>query len=282
MGYKVKIIIDSAADIPTAWIDRYEIGVIPAYVILNQDSYKDDGIALPRAELYRRLEEPHIAASTSAPPPGDALSAFQAALQEAEQVVAFTVASTLSGIYNVFRLAAEQVDPKRITVCDSGSLTMGIGWQIWAAIQAREAGGGVAEMVAAAQSVRDRSAVWGIPATLDSLRRSGRISRLMAGIGTLLQIKPILEVGNNVVGLAQRARTMNKAISTLAEMVRSAAPLEYVAFIHIRNPEGAAALRSQLTDVLPTKPESVQVVEAAAAIAIHFGLDAVAAAIVRA
>lgn len=282
MGYKVKIFIDSAADIPAEWIRRYDIGMIPAYVILNQESYKDDGIALPRTELYRRLGEPHIAPSTSAPPPGDALSAFQAALQEYEHVVAFTVASTLSGIYNVFRLAAEQIDPKRITICDSGFLTMGIGWQIWAAIQSREGGGGVAEMVAAAQSVRDRSVIWAVPATLDSLRRSGRVSRLMAGIGTLLQIKPILELGDNVVGLAQRARTMNKAVSTLAEMIRAAAPLEYLAFIHIRNPEGAASLRGQLTDVLPTQPESVQVVEAASAIAIHFGLDAVAAAIVRA
>ncbi|HRE47247.1 MAG TPA: DegV family protein [Aggregatilineales bacterium] len=182
MTRRVRIVVDSTADVPPEYLARYDMRMIPAFVNFGAESYPDDGIALPRAEFYRRLVASSVLATTSAPSLGVAVDGLRAALEGVDHVVALTLSTNFSGIHNVFQLAAKEIDPARITVYDSGSLSMGVGWQALAAAEAAEQGAPPDAVLMAIREARARVEVWAAPDTLDYLRRGGRVNALVAGV----------------------------------------------------------------------------------------------------
>lgn len=197
--HRIKIVCDSAADLPAAWRARWDISVIPVFVNFGAESFPDDGVSLTHEEFYRRMAEAKVPPTTSAPSTGVAADVLRRALAQADHVIAFTISPAVSSTYNAVRLAAQQVSEERITVYDSGTLSMAVGWQIVAACEARERGADLAGILAAADEARKRADVWAIPGSLEYLRRSGRVNRILSSIGTLLQIKPIITVKDGVV-----------------------------------------------------------------------------------
>src|SRR5258708_16267374 len=264
----VKLLVDSTTDLPAEWLAKWDIPVVAAYVNFGDESFPDDGIALPRHEFYRRLEMGKGLPTTSAPAPGMAQKLMRQQLGKAEHVVAFAVASQFSSIYNTMRLAAEEVDPQRITVVDSGQVTMGLGWMVVAAAEAAERGAGPEEVIAAAMDTRKRLKLYAEIDTLEYLRRGGRVNTFVASVGTLLQIKPIIDVTNGMVSTVQRVRTMSKAVQSLIDLARAQAPLERLAVLHSNYPAGAADLLARLQDIAPT---DVITVDITTAIGTHVG-----------
>jgi len=275
----IAIVVDSAADIPAALVERWKITVIPAFINFGPESYPDDGVAMPRSEFYRRLAEAKVMPTTSAMPLGLAVEAYIKALERAERLLVFAVASSLSSIYNTLALAAAQVAPERITVIDTKSASMGAGYQALAAAEALGRGATLEEAIAAADDVRPRIEIWAAAATLEYLRRGGRVSTVVAGIGTLLQIKPIIALKDGVVTIPQRARTMNRAVETIREWVRGCAPLEGLTIVHADYRDGAASLLESLRDVAPAETWFADV---NTGIGVHFGPGALGAILVRA
>ncbi len=274
----VKLIVDSTTDLPPEWLAHWDIPVLAVYVNFGEESFLDDGIALPRAEFYRRLAASRALPTTSAPPSGVAQRLMKKQLEQAEHVVFFTVASTFSSLYNTVRLAAQEVDPQRITVVDSGQASMGLGWMVAAAAETAQRGGSVEEVLAAARSAAERLKLWAAIDTLEYLRRGGRVNALVASVGTLLQIKPIIDVKDGKVGIVQRVRTMNRATQTLIDLTRDQAPLERLAVLHTNYPQGAADLLARLADVAPANTITVDVTTA---IGTHVGPGCLGIALVR-
>jgi DegV family protein with EDD domain len=276
----IRIVADSACDIPAEWRARWGISLIYAYVNLDSVSYPDDGVALPHEEFYRRMAAARALPTTAAPSPGQAQAVIRAALEGAEQVVVFTVASALSSIYNSVRIAAATIDPARVTVVDTGSLSLGAGFQAIAGAEAAAQGGGVADVLAVAEAARRRTEVWAAADSLDHLRRSGRVNALMAGIGTLLQIKPIITIRDNAVTNIARARTINKALQAIADLAQACAPLEKLAFLHTHAPQAAEVLRGIMGDISKSLTET-PVIDVNTALGVHFGQGAVGLALMR-
>lgn len=278
----VKIAVDSPADLPNAWYERWNIAVIPCYVNFGLESFLDDG-RLTREEFYRRLEQSQGLPTTAAPPPHEAELILADHLKGAEHLVVFTVAKTLSSLHNSIRVAAERVDKDRITVVDSGSLTLGEGWAALAAAKVAAAGGAKEQVLAAAQSTRERTKLYPLIDTLEFLRRGGRVSQFQASVGALLQIKPILEIGENKTETIQRIRTMTKGIAALVELTRKHAPLERLAILHANAPDRAAEIKGMLSDVLPSggEEDNLLVTDITVAIGTHVGPGAVGIALVR-
>ncbi|GAB4545131.1 MAG: DegV family protein [Anaerolineae bacterium] len=278
---KIKLVVDSATDLSRAWLAEHDIAVVPAFVNFGNESFPDDGISITNETFYKRLATSPIPPTTSAPSPGVAQEIFKRALEDADHVIAITTAAQLSGIYTAMRLAAQLVDSERITVYDSGTLTMNIGFQVQAAEAARAAGAAVDGIIAAVREARTRGYVWGMPGSLEYLRRSGRVSRIISGIGTLLQIRPIISVREGEVSSSQRARTESKALSLMAENARALAPLEKVAILHAHYPKGAELLMKLMSDILPAHPANIYTVDIAPAIGVHFGPESVGLAVLR-
>jgi DegV family protein with EDD domain len=274
----VKLLVDSTTDLPAEWLAKWDIPVLAAFVNFGDESFPDDGIALPRPEFYRRLESGKGLPTTSAPAPGTAQKLMRQQLEKAEHLVAFALASQFSSIYNTMRLAAQEVDPRRITVVDSGQVTMGLGWMVVAAAEAAERGAGPEEVIAAAIDTRDRLKFYAAIDTLEYLRRSGRVNSFVASVGTLLQIKPIIDVHDGTVTTVQRVRTMNKAVQSLIDLAHAQTPLERLAVLHSNYPAGAADLLTRLKDIAPADTIAVDI---GTALGIHVGAGCLGITTVR-
>jgi DegV family protein with EDD domain len=269
---KVKIAVDSPSDLPPAWREKWKIAMIPCFVNFGTEGFPDDGVSLTRAEFYRRLAEAKTLPTTSAPPSETAEEILRGHLADTEQVIVFTVAQQFSSLYNSIRLAAGRVDPERVTVVDSGSVSMGYGWQALAAAEVAARGGSKEEVLAAAQSTRERISFYAAIDTLEYLRRGGRVSSMVASIGALLQIKPILQVHEGKAETANRVRTMGKGLQALVDLTRQNAPIERIAILHSNAPQLAEQLKGQLADLLPTEAiDNVMTSDVTTAIGTHIG-----------
>lgn len=278
---RLKIVTDSTADVPLEWRKRWNIDVIPAFVTFEGKSYPDDDTLITRQEYYAKLANARVAPQTAAPPPGLAQEILARALSEAEDVLVFTVASKISSVYNSIRLAGQAVNPEHIRVIESGSVSMGLGWQVVAAAEALEQGADLDGVLAAANDVRHRTKIWLTVDDLVYLRRSGRINHLTASIGSLLNIKPIITLYEGYVDVAQRVRTLKRAEQTIIDLARKHAPWERLAFVHTAYPEGAKNMQAALADLAPTGPNSVVMTDANTAMGTHYGPIAVGVIIVQ-
>ncbi|MBX3061715.1 MAG: DegV family protein [Anaerolineae bacterium] len=268
MTQKVGLVVDSTTDLPQEWLDKWQIVVTPAFINWGSESYPDDGVAFTKAEFYQRLATSPDLPRTSAMPPGLAQEAIKLQLERYEHVVVIGVASQFSSIYNTLKLAAQQIDPNRTTAYDSGSVSMGLGWQVAAGAEVAADGGTPDQVLAAMRSTRERVKLYAAIDTLEFLRRGGRVSTLVAGLGTLLQIKPIIDVHEGEVHTFQRQRTTSRAIAALVEAASAYGPLEKLAVLHSVNYEGAEDLQQRLSAVAPA---DTIIVEVTPAIGVHVG-----------
>lgn len=268
---KINFVTDSVCDIPDDLVKKYNIGVVPCYVNWDGQSYKDDGVELSREEFYRRLPGAKVMPTTAAPAPGLAKDAIMKAAESADHVVVVTTPARLSGIYNAMRLGAADIE-SRVTLIDSGTLTMGIGFQVLIGLEVAQATGDVEKVKQAITRVREHQRLYAGLATLEYLRRSGRVDWARAAIGNLLQIKPILKVKDGEVTELAKIRTFSKTVEKLVALTHEQAPLEKLAVLHTNNLEGAQALKQQLSSIAP---EDTIIAEIGPTLGVHIGPGAV-------
>ena len=273
------IITDSTCDLPPAWVRRYNVRIVPTYVQFGTESLADDGVQLTRQDFYKRRGSLPIHPTTAAPPPGQVLSVMQQALAEADHVIGITAPAKLSGIFNTFRLAAEQTDPQRVTLIDSTTVSMGMGWQVIIAAEMAEAGADPAAIRQAILDTQRRTEVWAALDTLEQLRRSGRVSWAAAMMGSFFQIKPIIRLHDSEVTSVARVRTSYRAFETLVKLAHGAAPLERLAVMHTAYEDGARRLADTLSDIHPEHERVI--VEATPVLGVHVGSHGLGLGIVR-
>ena len=253
MFKKIRFVTDSTCDIPPELLEKHQIEVIPCFINHSNQSFADDGVQLVRSEYYKLLAtgalKPHP--TTAAPPPALAEPFIQRAFDAADHVVIVTVASKLSGVNNALRLAASSLPQDRITLIDSQTATMGVGWQVLLGAEVAEKTGDPAQVKAAIERVRDHQRVYAALSTLEFLRRSGRVGWAAAGVGSLLQIKPILDVREGEAKSYARVRTFSKAVDELIDAVHKQGKLEKLAVLHTDYLDGAVELKERLKDIAP-------------------------------
>jgi fatty acid kinase fatty acid binding subunit len=254
---RIHFATDSTCDIPAELREKHHITLIPTFVNYQSNSYADDGVELKRDEYYNDL--PHIRPlpTTAAPSPGLCERLIHEALESADHLVIMTCPAKLSGTFNAMRLAASSLPPERVTLIDSEQVTMGFGWQAILGAEVAEQTGDIEQVKKAIVAVRKNVRVYAALNTLEYLRHSGRVGWAAAGIGQLLQIKPMLEVRDSEVLQLTRVRTFGKAMDELVRLAHEAAPLDRLAFLHTNNLEGVEALKERLKDILP--PETLNI-----------------------
>lgn len=266
---KIRFVTDSTCDIPHHLIEKYEIGVIPTFINYADQSVADDGLDLTREDFYRRLPSMNPFPTTSAMPPALADDIIRRKFDECDHLFLISVASKLSGVYNIMRLSATKLPQDRVTLIDSQSVTMGLGFQVLAGMETAEATGDPAQVKAAVEHVRERARVYAALETMEFLRRSGRVGWAAAGIGALLQIKPILEVYDGEVRSASRVRTFGRAVEELIHFAQAQAPLQRLAILYITDHAAAEKLRDRVAEFAP--PTDVMIVSVTPTIGSHVG-----------
>ncbi len=250
MSHRIALVTDSTCDIPAEWVEQYQIEVVPLTIIFGDEQFLD-GVELSALAFYERLARENRHPTTSQPAPRDFLAAYQkAADRGASEVLAITISSAMSGTIQSARQAAEQ-SPIPVTVMDGRNNSMGLGWQVIAAARAREAGGGMAQMLAAAEKVRDRMVYYISLDTITYLSKGGRISEAIKFLDSVIQIKPLIYVkpDTGTVGASLPARSRSGAIDGLyKQFFRHIPPGKalHVAVLHNNAEEEARALAERV------------------------------------
>ena len=273
----IRIVTDSTCDIPESFLIELGITSVAVYVNISQDSYLD-GLELSRAEFNRRMAAgEHI--TTAAPSAGTFSTVYQQlAAEGATEILSLHIAKSLSNTANIAAMAAETA-PIPVTVFDTEQVSVGAGFLVVAAAEAAKAGQTLPEIIATLNKTKTRTRIFGMLDTLDSLRRGGRVNWAQFGIGTLLQIKPVLLVYQGEITVAARVRTRKRALPQLVSMVAEHAPLQRLAILHVNALETADQLRQQVIPYFPDGAEPITI-EITPAVASHFGLGAVGVACV--
>ena len=200
----VRILADSTCDLSKELTERYSIGIIPLYVRLGEDEYRD-GIDITPAELYKWSDEHGQTPKTAAPGIED-ISGFLDPAGSDEYVI-FTISSQMSASFNNARLAAENMEMSdRVHVIDSENLSTGIGLLVIRAAELAAEGKAAAEIVAEIESLKDKVRASFVIDTLVYLHRGGRCSGLAALFGSVLKLHPRIAVTNGAMHPEQKYR----------------------------------------------------------------------------
>lgn len=215
---RIAVVTDSTASMPTELIEKYDIHVIPALVVFGQRAYLD-GVDITPGEFYRMLLEAETLPTTSVPSIGDFLRVYTKLSWEAEAIVAISIARELSAIFTTAQAAARLIDSVPVHVIDSRTTLMSQGFIALEAARAASAGGNLEEVVGRAQEMIPKVDLMGVLDTLEYLHRGGRIGRVEALVGSVLQIKPILYLKDGVVDALEKPRTKAKAVRRMLEIM---------------------------------------------------------------
>ncbi len=275
----IRIVTDSTCDLPLPLVEAHRITVVPAYVNIGTRSIRDD-IQLKRSQFYADLAGFDPYPTTSAPAPGEFGAVYEQLTREgATQILSIHVASTLSGILNAARSGGEMAESAPITFIDSRQLSRGLGFQVLAAARLAGEGQPPAAIAAALEEQAGRTRVFCVLEALDALQRSGRVSRFAAGVGNMLQVKPIIQVYDGEVTAVERVRTQSRALRQLVAHSLAAGRINQIAFLNTNT----TAVYQQLLELLtPDLPHGVTPVETIAcpAIGVHVGAGAVGVVLV--
>ncbi|HET9587403.1 MAG TPA: DegV family protein [Anaerolineales bacterium] len=278
---RLGIVTDSTSDIPPYFIAQYELEVVPSILIIEGKEYAD-GIGISREGFYRKL--PSLPASrqptTAAPSIGDFAARYDSLLTRGcDHLLSIHAAGALTSILDVARQASNDF-PGRVTCVDSASLSLGLGFQVLAAAEAAEEG--LEAALAAIESTRKRLHVSAALDTMENLRRSGRVPGAVAMLGSLLNIKPLIELTNGEVKAIGAVRTTRQANERMLNFLLEGGDLERLAILHT----GAEPRAKQFLDALMLKasqsvPRDILMVNVTPVIGTHVGPNGLGFAAVR-
>jgi len=265
------ILTDSTCDLPDHLRAQYGIEVVPAILVIDGQSYAD-GRDISREEFYTRLPGMKTAPTTAMPSPGEFSVAMRRLFDRGcTHILALHAAEALTGIINGARLAAADFDD-RVTVYDSASLTLGLGFQVLASAVAAADGADVAEALAAARGVRARTTIRAVLDTIEYVRRSGRVPGAVAALGGMLRIKPFIELQEGQVRAIGAVRTTQQGTEKVLDGLRGLGELERLAILHTNAETRARGLLDQLMqERRMSLPREILIVNVTTAIGTHVG-----------
>jgi DegV family protein with EDD domain len=244
----VAIVTDSTSDLPADLVRSRGVTVVPLTVMLEDQSFLD-GVDITAEDFYRR----NAPATTSQPSPGRFAGAFQRLLDQHDEVVSLHISERLSGTYAAALQGAAIADPqgKRVRVVDSAMVSMPLGLMVLAAARRASEGASAAEVVDLVNELRPHVGVYFVVATLENLRRGGRIGRASALLGSVLQVKPVLTIRDGQVTPLERVRTQEKALGRLVELVHATDRGRGICAIvgHAAAPEAAERLAGDIDPI---------------------------------
>jgi DegV family protein with EDD domain len=227
----IGVVTDSASDLPPELATELGIKVVSLEVRLGEIPPSELSTA-GAAEFWAREQTATDLAETAAPSPGEFLAAYTE-LRDAgcSGVVCVTISSRLSATYQAALAGAADAGVE-VSVIDSCTATMGEGIIAIAAAEEAAKASDLKTVVAAVERAIADVSVFGTLDSLENLRRGGRIGGAQAFIGSLLSIKPVVEVRGGAVEAESKQRTRARSLRYLAEKVAAAGPLLQLAVVH--------------------------------------------------
>ncbi|MBV9100637.1 MAG: DegV family protein [Candidatus Dormibacteraeota bacterium] len=268
---RVRIVCDSTADLEPGFRRAHDVRVVPLKVIFG-DEVLEDGETIRPDEFYRRMRESPVHPRTSQPAPGEFETVFRDLTADGSAVLCTTISAELSGTYASAEQARAALPDADIRVIDTRTVAVAHNAMVHAAVAAAEAGGGADEAEAAVRRLIADLLVLFTVDTLEYLRRGGRIGGARALVGSVLDIKPILEIRDGRIEPVDRARTLARALDRMVGDVGKAAARWGGADVvvgHGDRPDEAARLAERIRPLAGAG--SVKVIDVGPVIGCHAG-----------
>lgn len=247
----VKVVTDSCSDIPHQIAQALGITIVPLNVRFGDEIYQD-GVDIGADEFYARLIKEPILPKTMAPSPGAFADTYNRLATETDEVISLHISKKLSATYDSALLGKEQLKRTcRVEVIDSRMASMGIGLLAITAARAALSGADLDQIVALLHEAIPRTHYFGLVESLEYLHRGGRLGRGRAFLGSILNVKPLLQVKDGEVHPLERVRTYHKALVRISELANRFTDVEELAVSHATTPDEAEALSKQLASLAP-------------------------------
>lgn len=220
----IRIITDSAADFTREELQKLNITCIPLNIYFGNDEYADDG-SLTGQRFYELLTDSGVFPKTAQASPQILLDLFEDAVKAGDEAIYITLSSALSGTYQNALMTRNLVGSPHCHVVDSKNGTGGQRLLVEYAAKLRDEGKSAQEIVAGVEAIRSRVTLYACINTLEYLYLGGRISQTTYKIGTLANIKPIINVDEDGrVVVPGKAMGMRKGMDTLCRYVQQYKP----------------------------------------------------------
>lgn len=214
----IRIVIDSTSDVTNEIIEKYNLKMVPLTVNFENESFLDK-VELSSAEFFEKLAKSEKLPTTSQVSPGAFVEAFSEILLEGDQVLGIFLASEFSGTYDSARIAKDMIGSDNIRIIDSRSVCLGTFALILEAIELVNKNKTIDAIVSELEKAKENIvAVAGLD-TLKYLEKGGRLSKGQAVVGSLLNIKPIIEIKDGKLAVIEKIRGKNKTIKWFDEWI---------------------------------------------------------------
>lgn len=270
------LITDTGSDAPPDWRPD-NLRIVEIAVNFGLEPFDQ---SLGAGEFYRRLAESDVMPTTAQPSAAELEVAFRAALEDYENAIVLHIPGKLSGTVTAAREAARAIGGDRLAVFDCSSVSVGLTLLAKRIQQRLERGASFGEIESfVAHFNAGQHTVFTLD-TVEFLRRGGRIGKAQALAGSLLKVRPILEVADGEISPVGRVRGEGKLFAAIRDYVESHSepgrPLR-VAYAHARRPEAIDALRLAVESARPAAVTET-VVEIGPVIGTHGGPGTLGAA----
>ena len=219
----VRIIIDSTTDVAEAIADKVKI--VPLTIRFGEEEYVDR-VTIDHKTFYEKLIESDVLPITSQATPGDFGPIFEEVAKAGDTAVVLTLSSKLSGTYQSAMIAAGDY-PGKIFVVDGKSVAIGTGILAELAVTLAEAGKAAEEIAQTLEAERENVRVIALLDTLEYLRKGGRISATVAVAGSLLSIKPVVNLQDGAVNILGKARGSKQGNNLLVKEIENAGGVDF-------------------------------------------------------
>jgi DegV family protein with EDD domain len=248
----LKIVMDSAGEIPDEWRKEYDVFVIPVNIQFENKTYLQ-GIDLSNDDFYRLADSSGIIPKTSQPSPQQFIELYEKIARASDTILSLHVTSKLSGTFNSAVMAAQELKNKlKVIPYDSGSGSAAMGFMCKEVRQLERAGATMQTILNRLDEIRKNVSIVLTLDTLEYARKSGRVKRLQAAIATLINIKPIVILKDGALDMKERVRTRQRAMSRVVEIIheRVGDHLVNVAVVHSQSIDAAKQLIEKVNETL--------------------------------
>ena len=248
----VAVVTDTSSDLPDQVLDQHRIVMVPLQVVFGESTFRDR-VELRPEEFYRRLRVATELPTTSQPAPADFIQAFRDAGQEAEEVVAVLLGSSLSGTFQAAQAAIRAGGLQNVHLVDSRSASLGVGLLALRGAELGEMGWTGSQVAGELCRVRGQSGMLLTVDRYDNLLRSGRISRSKAWLAGMLDVKPILSLDSEgkvvpVERVRGRENVESRMLALLDQRLKPAPKVVRFGVAHADAPGVAERIRSVLDE----------------------------------
>jgi len=251
----LRVVTDSAGDMPPEWVNSYDIQIIPINIHFKEHTYLQ-GVDLSNEQFYQLVDQSGVIPKTSQPTPQQFENFYRRIAQPGDAILSLHVTGKLSGTFASAEMAAQNVKNEfQVIPFDSGAGSIAMGYMCKEARIMERSGSSLKDIIERLEFIRKNVSIILTLDTLEYAKMSGRVKALQTALASLLNVKPIVHLRDGILDMAGKVRTRQRALDHILKAVREhiGDRLVNAAVVHARDPQAGQALMRRVRSFLNCK-----------------------------